>query len=228
MRRIRDDLWETEPDAPAPGLTTHAYLWTPSDAGNVLFYNTLGDGDAEAIEQLGGVAHQYLSHQDEIGPSLRTYASRFGATLHAHASEAHLVAEVHPPEVTFERRHVDEQGIEVIPTPGHTPGSTCFVVTGHGDATYLFTGDTIYLGRDGRWHAGMIPGMSDAESLAASLELLAGLEPDLVVSSAFAGEEGAHVVDGTTWRAGVEDALARLVQRTGPAGSAREVDASMS
>ena len=228
MRRIRDDLWETEPDAPAPGLTTHAYLWTPSDGGNVLFYNTVGDGDADAIEQLGGVAHQYLSHQDEIGPSLRTYAARFGATLHAHAAEAHLVAEVHPPEVTFDHRHVDERGIEVIPTPGHTPGSTCFLVSGHDGATYLFTGDTLYLGRHGRWQAGMIPGISDRDALAASLELLAGLEPDLVASSAFTGDDGAHRVDATAWSADVDDALARLVKRTRPPAPASGVDAPMS
>lgn len=227
MRRIRDDLWETEPDAPAPGLTTHAYLWTPPDTGNVLFYNTVGDGDADAIEQLGGVAHQYLSHQDEIGPSLRTYALRFGATLHAHAAEAHLVAEVHPPEVTFDHRHVDEHGIEVVPTPGHTPGSTCYLVTGDDGATYLFTGDTLYVGRDGRWHAGMIPGISDRDALAASLELLGGLEPDLVVSSAFTGDEGAHVVDGEAWSAGVEDALTRLLQPRRRDGRP-EVDATMS
>jgi hydroxyacylglutathione hydrolase len=30
MRQVRADLWETNTDSPFPGLTTHAYLWTPS------------------------------------------------------------------------------------------------------------------------------------------------------------------------------------------------------
>jgi hypothetical protein len=94
MRQIRPDLWETRADAPFPGLTTHAYLWTPSGAGpggpagpagNVLFYNTAGDDDLEEIARLGGVAHQYLSHQDEVAPMLATYRQR-GSRLEGHPS----------------------------------------------------------------------------------------------------------------------------------------------
>jgi hydroxyacylglutathione hydrolase len=47
MRQIRPDLWETAPDSPFEGLTTHAYLWTPPDRGNALFYNTAGDQDLD-------------------------------------------------------------------------------------------------------------------------------------------------------------------------------------
>ena len=40
--------------------------------------------------------------------------------------------------------HVDTNDVEVLPTPGHSPGSTCYVVTGVGGERYLFTGDTIF------------------------------------------------------------------------------------
>ncbi len=209
MRQIRPDLWETRPDNPFPGLTTHAYLWTPPDAGNVLFYNTAGDDDLDEIADLGGVAHQYLSHQDEVAPMLTTYAARFGAVLHAAAAERDAVARVRAPEVVFRDRHVDANGIEVIPTPGHTTGSTCFLVPGTDGLTYLFTGDTIFRGSDGRWRAGYLP-FSDADSLLASLDLLAGLDPDLVVSSAFTGDAGAHLLGDTPWAACVEEARAGL------------------
>jgi hydroxyacylglutathione hydrolase len=198
MRQIRPDLWETRPDAPFPGLTTHAYLWTPAGAGNVLFYNTAGDDDLDEMAELGGVAHQYLSHRDEVAPMLATYHERFGTVLHASAAEGADVAEVRAPEVTFDERHVDGNGIEVIPTPGHTPGSTCFLVTGADGLRYLFTGDTVFRGADGRWRAGYLP-FSDAESLLASLDLLAGLEPDLVASSAFPGDVGAHLLGDMPW-----------------------------
>jgi glyoxylase-like metal-dependent hydrolase (beta-lactamase superfamily II) len=36
--------------------------------------------------------------------------------------------------------------IEVIHTPGHTPGSVCYLVDGH----HLFTGDTLFVGAAGR------------------------------------------------------------------------------
>lgn len=209
MRQIRPDLWETRPDAPFPGLTTHAYLWAAPDAGNILLYNTAGDDDLEEMARLGGVAHQYLSHRDEVAPMLTAYAERFGTVLHAAAGELDAVAEARRPEVVFTERHVDANGIEVIPTPGHTPGSTCYLAPGEGGLTYLFTGDTIFRGADGRWRAGYLP-FSDADNLLASLELLAGLEPDLVASSAFAGDAGAHLLGGTSWAACVEEARAGL------------------
>lgn len=209
MRQIRPDLWETEPDAPFPGLTTHAYLWTPPDAGNVLFYNTATDDDLDEMARLGGVAHQYLSHRDEVAPMLTTYAERFGTVLHASAAELDDVAAIRTPDVVFDARHVDANAIDVVPTPGHTPGSTCYLATGAGGLTYLFTGDTIYRGADGRWRAGYLP-FSDADDLLASLDLLAGLEPDLVASSAFAGDVGAHLLAGTPWSACVDEARTGL------------------
>jgi hydroxyacylglutathione hydrolase len=209
MRQIRPDLWETGPDAPFPGLTTHAYLWTPPDAGNVLFYNTAGDDEIDEIARLGGVDHQYLSHQDEVAPTLTTYAERFGTVLHSSAAELDAVAEVRTPEVVFGERHVDANGIEVVPTPGHTPGSTCFLAPGAGGLTYLFTGDTMFRAADGRWRAGYLP-FSDAGDLFASLDLLAGLEPDLVASSAFAGDVGAHLLADTSWAACVDQARTAL------------------
>ena len=44
-------------------------------------------------------------------------------------------------------------GLEVLHTPGHTPGSVCFAVT-TGDATTLLTGDTLFAGSIGRWDLG--------------------------------------------------------------------------
>lgn len=60
----------------------------------------------------------------------------------------------------------------VIETPGHTPGSCCYLC---GDA--LFTGDTLFQGSSGRTD---FPGGSFYQ-LKASLEKLAGLEGDYTV-----------------------------------------------
>lgn len=205
MKQTRPDLWETEPYSPFPGLTTHAYLWTPPSGANVLFYSPGNDDDFEQLDELGGVAHQYLSHRDEAGPTLKLVAERFGSQLHVPAAELDDVARFAPADVAFRGRHVDANGVEVIPTPGHSPGSTCFLVPGDG-ASYLFTGDTIYRVGDGRWAAGYIAGDSEATALASSLDLLATVRPDLVVSSAFAGDAGAHEMSGSDWEAAVTDA----------------------
>ncbi|NMD54131.1 MULTISPECIES: MBL fold metallo-hydrolase [Tsukamurella] len=210
LTTIRPDLVETPMFSPFPGLTTHAYLWTPANGGNILFYSPGDDAEFDALADRGGVTHQYLSHQDEAGPMLRAVAERFGAVLHAPARDLAGITEHATPGVLLADRTVDANGVEVIPTPGHTPGSTSFLVIGVDGARYLFTGDTLFRAADGRWNAGYIPGMSDGESLLASLELLGGLEPDLVVSSAFAGDRGAHAVDPAGWRHTVAETAARL------------------
>lgn len=214
MRPIRTDLWEARVDSPFPGLTTHAYLWTGGPDGNVLFYGTQTDADFDEFEALGGVAHHYLSHRDEAGPMVGRIAERFGARLHAPAAELAEIGQHAHIDIPLGSRHVDANGVEVIPTPGHSPGSTCYLVPGANGQTYLFTGDTVFVGADGTWAAGYIPPISDAVPLAASLRLLATLRPDLVISSAFPGDSAVHV-PGRGWADGVAHALAGLKQAVG-------------
>lgn len=212
MREVLPRVWQTRTDTPFPGLTTHAYLWT-GGRSNVLFYSPAGDADLDEIERLGGVAHQYLSHRDEAGPVLAVIGRRFGARLHAPAAERAEI-EVHRRiDVALTGRHVDANGIEVVPTPGHTPGSMCYLVPGGAGARYLFTGDTLYVDASGAWTAGYLPGMSDARSLDHSLELLATLTPDVVISSAFAGDSAVHPVNRNRWPEHVEQARAGLATR---------------
>ncbi|MCU1398054.1 MAG: hydrolase [Acidimicrobiales bacterium] len=62
--------------------------------------------------------------------------------------------------------------IQLLHTPGHTPGSQCFLVEGR-----LVSGDTLFLEGCGRTD---LPG-SDPELMFDSLQLLAGLPDDTVV-----------------------------------------------
>ncbi len=69
--------------------------------------------------------------------------------------------------------HFGDLKLEVIHTPGHTPGSACFLCAGN-----LFTGDTLFVGAVGRTD---LPGGS-LEQLLASLESrLITLPPDTIV-----------------------------------------------
>jgi hydroxyacylglutathione hydrolase len=104
------------------GLTTHAFLWT---GRNALFYSTATDADSPGLDDLGGVADQYLSHRDEAGPMLAKIADHFDSTLHAPVTELLEIGQHSHVDVPVGSRHVDVNGIEVIPTPGHSPGSTC-------------------------------------------------------------------------------------------------------
>jgi len=208
MRQVLTDLWESGTDSPFPGLTTHAYLWTP---GNRLFYSVAGDTDFEAIAELGGVADHYLSHRDEAGPMLARIADRFGARLHAPAAELDDIGQHARVDVPLSERHIDLNGVEVVPTPGHSPGSVCYQVRG-AEGTYLFTGDTLFVSDTGEWTAGFIPGISDADALVSSLDLLATLAPDVVISSAFQGDSAVHRIEADGWPERVHQALHRLAR----------------
>jgi glyoxylase-like metal-dependent hydrolase (beta-lactamase superfamily II) len=64
--------------------------------------------------------------------------------------------------------------LNVLPTPGHTPGGVCLY---HADGAFVFTGDTLFEGTVGRTD---LPG-SDSRALSVSLEQLARLPPDTKV-----------------------------------------------
>ena len=206
MRQVLTDLWETQTDSPFPGLTTHAYLWT---GPNALFYSMATDADFGDLERLGGIADQYLSHRDEAGPMLKKIARHFDSTLHAPATELVEIGRHAHIDVPLGSRHIDFNAIEVIPTPGHSPGSTCYLVHG-AEGTYLFTGDTLIRNTEGQWWAGYIEGIGDAGALADSLRLLADLTPDVVISSAFQGDSAVTRIERDHWRGHIAHALAGL------------------
>lgn len=207
ITQIRSDLWETRTDTPFPGLTTHSYLWT-SGGRNALFYCPATDADFDAVDSLGGVDDQYLSHQDEAGPMLARIADRFGSRLHAPEAERETIGRHSPIDVPLSSRHVDDRAVEVIPTPGHTPGSTSYLIQG-AQGRYLFTGDTMFVAADGRWSTFVIPGVGDAAAMADSLHVLASLQPDVVISSAY-GARAVTALDEGAWPACVEEALSSI------------------
>ncbi len=213
MKQIQPDLWETDTQSPFPGLKTHAYLLTRED-GNVLFYNTGHSDEIARLSELGGVARQYLSHEDELGETLNEIADRYGSMLLGHRAEAEAFAKVRTPDTFITHRETHLGNIDVIPTPGHSPGSTCFQVHSPTGKTYLFTGDTLYLDRRNRWTAGFIKGVHEDSvrpQLAESLRTLRALDPDVVIGSAFVGDSGFESIAANAWPQKVDDAIRRLL-----------------
>lgn len=213
MKQIQPDVWETQTQSPFPGLKTHAYLLTRDD-GNVLFYNTGHAREVEKFAELGGVSRQYLSHEDELGDTLNLIADRYQSILAGHRAEREAFARFREPDLLFDRPEVHLGNIELIPTPGHSPGSTCFLVHSPTGKHYLFTGDTLFLDSTNQWVAGFIDGSHNEDNrhhLAASLQQLKSLRPDVVFGSAYTGDFGYQEMAPGDWPGHVDRALEQLL-----------------
>lgn len=126
-------------------------------------------------------------HPDHVGGSMMGYTIEGLSTLlglvsvpvHAHREEASLITRVtglDPSGVVAhhggDRVSVGGIEVELLHTPGHTPGSQCFLVDG-----MLIAGDTLFLQGCGRTD---LPG-SDPGSMYESLQRLAGLPGSTVI-----------------------------------------------
>jgi len=209
MKQIYPDLWQTRAEHPFPSVTSHAYLLV-RDNDNILFYSSGVREEYQHIQALGGIAYQYLSHRDEVGAALAEIKELFGSKLCCHRLEEPAARRVTPVDCLFDKRESRLGNIEVIPTPGHTDGSVCFLVrSAHGN-TYLLTGDTIYM-NNGAWETRTNGYAGGSKSdLKNSLMLLRDLGPAVVISSASIGAVPFKEVSAEEWRSDIDNVLRTL------------------
>jgi glyoxylase-like metal-dependent hydrolase (beta-lactamase superfamily II) len=140
---------------------------------------------ADGMTVTGALATHY--HADHVGGSMMGYRvegvrellGHVGVKVHVQEAEAAYVMKV--TELSHGDLAVHEPGdvvtvgdvrIELVHTPGHTPGSQCFLVDGR-----LVSGDTLFLEGCGRTD---LPG-SDSDAMYESLQRLAKLPDDTLV-----------------------------------------------
>jgi hydroxyacylglutathione hydrolase len=117
----------------------------------------------EDIEVVGALVTHY--HQDHIGgdlfgheiEGLKLFLETNPSPVHVHKLEAAGVSKVSGiPQSELEEHDggdvIEIGGIKVrlLHTPGHTPGSQCFLVEESGQPDHLVSGDTLFLGSCGR------------------------------------------------------------------------------
>jgi len=211
MKQIYPDLWRTAPEHPLPDdlpdLMMHAYLLV-REQGNLLFCRSEHQADHQQIRDLGGITHQYLTHWHEAAPGLARIKEMFGSKLVCHRRAEHTVSQFSPVDLSFETRAVHLGDVEVIPTPGHTPGSTCFLFDSPHGKTYLFAGDTLFPSR-GSWEALVWEDGNEAE-LRESLKLLRRLEPDVILCGASVGDVPFREMSQPEWHAALDQAARSL------------------
>jgi hypothetical protein len=189
-----------EPLPFAPSLAIRAFLLERGE-GNIVIYSTRG----LAVEA-GSVSRQYLNHAHEASFA----ASALDAPLFIHEADRAAAAEHVHVRGTFSRRHVFGEDLEVIPTPGHTRGATAFLWDS-GAHRVLFTGDTIYLDQ-GEWVVAVLAGSSDRAAYIDSLELIAGLDFDVLVPWVASGDDPFYAV---TSRADARRRIRAIAERLG-------------
>lgn len=158
----------------APKLEVRAFLLQRS-RGNLLIYSSEGlRAQLGELDALGGVERRYLNHWHEAGFD----SGPISAPLFVHEADRAQTEEQLAVRASFSRRHVLDEDFEVIPTPGHTPGATAYLWDS-GSQRMLFTGDSLFLGAS-EWRIALLDS-SDRASYVESLELIAGLDFDVLV-----------------------------------------------
>lgn len=153
------------------------------------------------LEQRGGLDHVLLTHRDDVADAER-YAERFGARVWIHeddADAAPFATDVVPGLEPI----VIEDGLDLVPTPGHTRGSVAFVL----DDDVLFSGDSLYWSR--RLQDLAVHVNATWYSLEVQIESLARLNDTVRFAWVLAG----HGDRKRTTADDMQRRLARLIQR---------------
>lgn len=127
---------------------TNAYLVVCRTTGESAVIDAPAEGD-RILERLRGTSPKYIlithTHFDHLG-ALSELESKLGIPVAAHPLDARGLPS--PPEILLNEGDTVSFGnvqLQVLHTPGHTPGSLCFL-TGR----YLIAGDTLFPGGPGK------------------------------------------------------------------------------
>jgi len=179
-------------DPMASQMVNHVYLVGDRATGEAVVVDPayrvqdlLDVAEGDGMRVVGVLATHY--HADHVGGSIMGHSlegvkellERVDVPVHVQRSEAEWVTKstgLTQSELTLhdsgDRLEVGELTVELLHTPGHTPGSQCFLV-----GNRLVSGDTLFLEGCGRTD---LPG-SDPGQMWESLQRLAALPDDVVV-----------------------------------------------
>lgn len=132
---------------------TNAYILVCQKTGDSLLVDAPAEPD-KIIRSLAGTSPRYIllthDHMDHVG-ALAEVRSRLKVPLATHPADSGKLGP--PPEIPLKDGDIITLGnikLEVLHTPGHTPGSLCFRTGKH-----LLSGDTLFPGGPGKsWSPG--------------------------------------------------------------------------
>jgi len=170
------------PTSPLPflsGVVVRSFV-LEREQGNVIIYNSPGiTVAAKGIMKLGRPTRLLVNHWHEAMYD----APDLDVPIFVHERDREHMRL--PIAGTFSKRDRIDDDLDVIPTPGHTAGTTMFLWD-NGEHRLLFPGDAIWV-QGGEWKAVLL-GEGDRDAYLSSLLLLMELDFDILVP--WGSEEG--------------------------------------
>ena len=157
------------PGFPAGGIALENNVWLVGDEERVLIIDAAHDADAIVAavgdrEVLGLLLTH--GHEDHVNAAVQV-AQALDTHIYLHPADLFLWHETHGEALPdFELAHgatfqVGDIELATRHTPGHTPGSVCFVAPA---LDTVFSGDTLFQGGPGatRWEYSSFPGIVES------------------------------------------------------------------
>jgi glyoxylase-like metal-dependent hydrolase (beta-lactamase superfamily II) len=206
VEQIYPGLYATT-TAPLPflaGVVVRSFLLVREE-GNVLVYNSPGIDDAAAdLARLGAPTRLLINHWHEA----MYPAPRLSVPVWVHRADQGETARAFSVAGTFSERERIDDDLDILPTPGHTSGTTTFRWN-NGRQRFLFVGDTIWRHR-GRWQVVLL-GESDRADYLASLQVLLETDFDVLVPwGTDAGDPAAFAMTADEARRELEELIRRV------------------
>lgn len=214
MREITPYLFATEKDKLGFFKKTriNAFLLVRENGENFVLYNSTHlEFDEFFLHEKGGVSRQYLSNVSEANDTCAWLQATFENLTYCHDIDEIKVVQYCNVNGTFTGNVKLGHDFEIIPTPGNTPGSTCFYWVAPDGKRIMFTGDTLVPDDRGEWMLFIEDQTPENEEIMLqNLQKLYEYDVDYVVPQMSEGEVEWLKNEREEWHTIVDRAIVRL------------------